>query len=218
MVIWSEKFVASAYAALFLGTMPIWAMLTESILEKKVPKRIHILSVITCLSGLVLLTAPNLKGAGFSDNYWSIVTLLIAAASWGVGSVLQKKFSIKIPSITSSAYQQFFASLGLLAISLLLGEKRPAPSPNAWAAWIFLMLFGSVVSYTSFVKAVSLLPNRIVMTIAYVNPLIAIILGYFLLNERISLWTLAGTGMIILGVIGIFSKRNTKEEVPCSAL
>ena len=75
-------------------------------------------------------------------------------------------------------------------------------------AWGYLVVFGSVIAFTSFVKALKLLPTKIVLTYAYVNPVIAVILGFIILGEPITQWTFAGAILVIIGVLGVFKEQQ----------
>ena len=85
------------------------------------------------------------------------------------------------------------------------------PVPSAWWAWGYLIIFGSVIAFTSFVKALKLLPPNIVFTYAYVNPVVAVILGFIILGEPITQWTFAGTALVIIGVVGVI--KIQKKEI-----
>jgi drug/metabolite transporter (DMT)-like permease len=77
-------------------------------------------------------------------------------------------------------------------------------------AWGYLVLFGSVIAFTSFVKALQLLPVHVVATYAYVNPVIAVLLGWLILAERITSWTIAGSLLVLLGVAGVFHEQRRR--------
>jgi drug/metabolite transporter (DMT)-like permease len=77
---------------------------------------------------------------------------------------------------------------------------------------MYLVIFGSVFAFTSFVKALRLLPTNIVMTYAYVNPVVAVILGWVILSEPITWWTIGGSALIILGVMGVFHERRYEKQ------
>ena len=94
----------------------------------------------------------------------------------------------------------------------MTGEPKPTPTPEAWAAWAYLAIFGSVFAFTSFVKALRLLPTNIVMTYAYVNPVIAVFLGWIILDESVTWWTLGGTVLVVLGVMGVFSEKRREPS------
>ena len=84
----------------------------------------------------------------------------------------------------------------------------PTPTTEAWAAWVYLTIFGSVIAFTSYMTTLRRLPYRVVMTYAYANPVIAVFLGWLILGEAVTGWTLAGAGLVVAGVAGIFNNRD----------
>ena len=83
---------------------------------------------------------------------------------------------------------------------------------DAWIAWGFLVIFGSIVAHTSYVTALKNLPIQIVMTYTYVNPVIAVFLGWLILNETITIWTIGGTALVLVGVWGVFRVRGKTKN------
>jgi drug/metabolite transporter (DMT)-like permease len=99
-----------------------------------------------------------------------------------------------------------------LTVSLASREPWPSPSWAAWGALAYLLILGSVLAYTSYLLALQLLPTRIVFTYAYVNPVIAVFLGWVILNESVTLWTLAGAPLVLLGVSGVFVGKSIQKQ------
>ncbi|MEE2918372.1 MAG: EamA family transporter, partial [Candidatus Neomarinimicrobiota bacterium] len=95
-----------------------------------------------------------------------------------------------------------------LITSFIISEPTINPVPSAWWAWGYLIIFGSVIAFTSFVKALKLLPPNIVFTYAFVNPVVAVILGFILLGEPITKWTLSGASLVLVGVLGVFKEQK----------
>jgi drug/metabolite transporter (DMT)-like permease len=93
-------------------------------------------------------------------------------------------------------------------VALLTHEPRPTPTTEAWLAWGYLVVVGSVIGFTSFVQTLHLLPTSVAMTYAYVNPGIAVILGAVVLGEAITPWMLGGMALVLLGVAGVFRDRS----------
>ena len=94
----------------------------------------------------------------------------------------------------------------------MLGEARPTPTAQAWGAYVYLVIFGSVFAFTAYVTALKTLPTRIVMTYAYVNPVLAVLLGWAILNETITATTIGGSLLVLLGVTGVFRERFQIEN------
>jgi drug/metabolite transporter (DMT)-like permease len=211
VVAWAEKTVDSGYAALLVGAMPIWVAIMESIIDRRRPSLRLFGALLVGLSGVAVLNGPAIIG-GSLVSLVGAVSLIFASISWGLGSLLQQRKPVPIGPEVSSGYQQAFGCAGLLFVAILLGEPKPTPTPEAWAAWGYLVIFGSVFAFTSFVKALRLLPTNIVMTYAYVNPVIAVFLGWLILGEPVTVWTASGTVLVVFGVMGVFYEKGREAS------
>lgn len=216
LVSWAERSAESGYSALLIAALPLWVAIMESIIDRKRPTVRLIVALLIGLAGVAVLNGPVIL-AGSPQSIFAAVALVGAAVSWGIGAIFQRRKALSLKPEVSSAYQQFFGGLGLLLTALIIGERHPAPVPDAWAAWAYLVIFGSVFAFTSFIKALRLLPMNIVMTYAYVNPVVAVFLGWAILGERITLWTMGGSVLIILGVMGVFHERRVGPRQAKSA-
>jgi len=103
------------------------------------------------------------------------------------------------------------AFFGFLIAFFLVGERLSFPGLPAWLAWGYLVIFGSVIAFTSFITSLRLLPISIVMTYAYVNPVLALFLGRLFLREPLTTRTMVGAGLVIIGVFAVFRVKQGKE-------
>lgn len=211
LVILAEQRLDSGLAALIVAATPIWVAMIESILDKKMPSALLILSLITGFGGIVILSYPLLV-SGIRADIFSLVALLCASLSWSCGLVLQSRRPVSVGKGVSSGYQQLFGGLFYTLIALLIREPLPVPTQEALLAWGYLVVFGSMIAFTSFVSALQQLPASLVTTYAYVNPVIAVFLGWLVLREPISGWTTAGGLFVLLGVTGIFQVTNNQRK------
>lgn len=210
LVSWAEQRIPSAMTALIVGSTPLIIVLIESVIDHRLPSLKLVLAMLVGFAGIGLLSAPVLL-AGVRADSLSILGLLLATVCWGGGSVLQSRRQGGLSPLVSSGYQHLFGCLGLSLAALLLREPVPTPTPNAWLAWGYLVLIGSVLSFTAYVRALRLLPTSLVSTYAYVNPIIAVFLGWLILREPITVWIIAGSMLILLGVAGVFRWRTGKS-------
>jgi drug/metabolite transporter (DMT)-like permease len=206
LVNWAEQRISSGLAALIIAAMPIWVAFIESVLDRKLPSWRMIGALIIGFGGIAVLTAPTFWG-GVSADIWSVIGLLLAGFSWGSGSVFQSRRPMALSSVINAGYQHLIGALGFGLLVLLLGETWSTPDANAWLAWGYLVIFGSLIAFTSYLRAIKLLPMKIVATYAYVNPVIAVFLGWLILGESVTPWTLGGALLVLLGVAGIFRER-----------
>ena len=207
----AEMTVPSGYAALIIACTPIWVAIIESILDKKRPSFFLVISLLIGVAGIAVLNWPAII-AGNLNDLKGLFLLIIAGLSWGAGSIYQKRKNIHTTPEISSAVQQFTGGIALLITSFIISEPTMNPVPSAWWAWGYLIIFGSVIAFTSFVKALKLLPPNVVFTYAFVNPVVAVILGFFILGEPITPWTFAGATLVIIGVLGVFKEQ--KNGIP----
>jgi drug/metabolite transporter (DMT)-like permease len=215
LVSWAEMRIDSGLAALLVGSMPIWTTIIEAIIDRRPPSWRLAVAMLVGFAGVGVLYWPLIQIGSWGDIL-AALTIVIAAISWGTGAIIQQRRPFGLGPQVSSGYQQAVGFLGLMFVALLMREPAPQPIPEAWAAWGYLIVFGSVLAFTSFVRALQLLPVNIVMTYAYVNPVIAVILGWIILGEEITVWTMAGTVLIVLGVMGVFheKRRHRTRKAP----
>jgi drug/metabolite transporter (DMT)-like permease len=207
LVTWAEQRADSGLAAMIVGSIPIWVALIEAVVDRRLPTLRLIFALLVGFIGILLLSIPSLR-TGMRADAIAVLALLGAPISWSVGSVLQSRRAVSLAPQVSAGYQSLAGGLGFLILVLVFGEPKPVPTNQAWLAWGYLVLFGSVIAFTSFVQVLRLLPMSIAMTYAYVNPVIAVLLGALILGESITLWTVSGTVLVILGVVGVFRDRS----------
>jgi len=207
MVSWAEQRAESGYSALLIGALPLWVAVMESIIDRHLPTLRLVGALLVGLAGVAVLNGKVIL-EGAPEDLYSALALVAAAVLWGMGTILQKRKAVTLRPEISSAYQHLFGGVALFLAATIMAEPRPTPIPQAWMAWGYLVVFGSLFAFTSFVKALRLLPVNIVMTYAYVNPVVAVILGRAILGEPITRWTIGGSVLIVLGVMGVFHERR----------
>lgn len=213
LVTWAETRADSGYAALLIATIPLWVAMIEAIIDRRAPSPLLLVSLFVGLAGIGVLSWPQIT-AGDARDVAAFVALLFAAFFWALGTVLQRRQPVGVTPRVSAGYQQLFGSVGFFVVALLVREPRPTPSPEAFAAWLYLVIFGSVIAFSSYVIVVKILPTRVVATYAYVNPVIAVILGAVILDEAITASTVAGMVLVLLGVAGVFRATYRTKPKP----
>jgi drug/metabolite transporter (DMT)-like permease len=209
---WAEQRIDSGLAALIVGTMPIWVALMESLIDRRRPSLLLSASLVVGFGGLLVLTYPMLED-GIRSDVIGVVAVVFAAISWGFGSIIINRRSMKLDPIVISGWQQLTGGIGFAVLALMVAEPAPQPTTAAWAAWAYLVVFGSLLAYTCFVYALKLLPTAVVMTYAYVNPVIAVLLGWIILSEPITVYTMLGMVLIVAGVYGVFRDKGKRVSV-----
>lgn len=213
---WAEQHVASGLVALLVGAMPLWVAAIEAGLDRRPPSFLLATSLLIGFAGLVVLTAPLLAD-GLSVDVAGVLAVIFGSVSWGVGSILLHRRPVATAPTVTSGWQQLFGGLGFVAVAAFVGEAAPAPSHAAWLAWGYLVVFGSLLAFTSFVIALRELPTTVVMTYTYVNPMIAVALGWVILAEPVTRSNLVAMALIVAGVVGVFRDRARQRPLLPSA-
>jgi len=213
LILIATQYVPSGYVALMISTSPIWAAILEGLLNRKRPPGLLMLGLLVGLLGILALNVPKLSD-GSPTNLLAFALLLLSSLMWAGGTIYTQRKSPALEPVVISGYQQLFAGLGFLLLSVLLGEKWHTPTLAGWAANLYLIVFGSLIAYTSYIMAVRLLPLSLVTTYAYVNPVIALLLGWLFLREPLGVWTVFGTTLVLLGVGLVFRSRMRPPRPP----
>jgi len=206
LVTWAEMRAASGLAALLVAAMPIYAEIITSVVDKRLPSRRLVGSILLGFIGVGILSFPVLRHGNTADIL-AVIALLLAPLFWAIGSLWFQRRKPDLSIVAISGYQQLLGGVGFAVVALARQEPLPNPTGEAWLAWAYLVLFGSVIAFTSYMITLRRLSYQIVMTYAYVNPVIAVFLGWLILGETVTAWTLSGAALVIAGVAGIFNNR-----------
>ncbi len=207
LVSWAEMRADSGLAALLVAAMPIWAALIEMGLDRKAPSWKAAASIAIGFCGVGVLSWPVLR-EGSRGDILSVIGLLLAPLFWAFGSIMIQRQKPDLGVRALAGWQQVFGGAGLLAVALARGEPVPSPTGEAWLAWGYLVVFGSVVAMMSYMATLKRLPYRIVATYAYANPVIAVFLGWLILREPVTGYTLGGAALVVAGIAGVFHNRG----------
>ena len=220
---YAERIVPTGLAALLTAVSPLWFLALDSLLlgDHHISRRGKI-GLVIGIAGVVVLIWPDLRHPnvlGHRELWWSLAVPL-SSFSWSLGSVLSKKWQTAAADpFSATAWQMVFAGIGNLIFALLV-EK---PSSVTWTlrgvgAILYLVVFGSWIGYTAYIFLLQHVPTSKVSTYAYVNPVVAVFLGWLVLHERIDRYILMGSAIIVASVVLVtsakISKRVAAEELP----
>ena len=213
MILWASQYADSGFTCLMASSAPIWAAVVELFLYRQRLSLSLIVSLLVGFAGMALLSSSSMSKGGTAGLPVTLA-LVFAPLSWALGSVVQSRRPVNLAPHVMSGYHHLAAGVGFLLVALILGERAPHPTLSAWIAWGYLVVFGSVFAFTSYVISLKLLPIRIVMTYAYVNPVLALFLGRLVLREPVNLMTLAGAALVLLSVCATFRVKQASERSP----
>ncbi len=203
LVVTAEKFVPSGITALFLTTLPFWMVGGEAIsgLGQKLNLKI-IVGLLFGLAGAVLIFSHDIENF-FNPSYLiGMLCLTGSVICWSFGSIYSKYKKVSVPLFVGSSVQMFVAGLAQTTVGLLLGEAAKFHfNYESLLAFSYLLIMGSLIGYGSYIYAIAHLPLSLVSTYAYINPIIALFLGWLILNEQITITIIIAAVIIFIGVI-----------------
>lgn len=204
LLVWAEQYVASGLTAVVVGMVPFWSVVVEALSaggEKLT--RGTLAGLAAGFGGILVLVWPELTVGGDNGRMFvaGIVALQIGSLGWAIGTSYTKRHRIGATPLASSALQMVFSGLMLMTVGTLAGEwSRLAFTPRAFGALLYLTVAGSVVGYTAYVYTLKYLPVSTVSLYAYVNPIIAVILGTLLAAEPLSPRILVAAALVFGGI------------------
>ncbi len=210
VVVWALKFVDSGFAALEISAQPLVVLIMMRILQGKKIQSMSVIGVILGVIGIYLLVSQK----QIISKEGSIVGMLMIFAcmlSWAYGSLFVAKADLPSNYFVNTGYQMLSGGVMLLIVSLFLGEKWTLPtewSTNVQWSMVLLIIFGSIVAFTSFNYLLTVVSPEKVATNTYVNPIIALLLGWYFLNEEITLQSIVAAVVLLTGVYFINTKKK----------
>ena len=212
---YAELYVPTGLAALVVAIVPLYFLVLDSLLlgHHRVSSRGRA-GLVLGLAGMVVLLWPALHATGAMGRkeLWYSLALNGGSFSWAFGSVLSKKWQSGAPSFGATAWQVFFAGIGNLIFALLNHDfTRVLWTTGGIAAVAYLIVGGSLIGYTAYIYILGHAPTAKVSTYAYVNPVVAVFLGWLVLHERINGYIVGGSAIVITSVILVTSASVTKK-------
>jgi drug/metabolite transporter (DMT)-like permease len=206
----AERDVPAGLAALLIASVPLWLVLMRSTVGGERVNRGTLAGVAVGFCGLALLLLPGSRPA--EATAIGVLLVLVAACSWATGSFLSPRLSMPSDPLVSTAWQMVVGGGALLVGALAAGEAGDlhlaAASAKSLLAFAYLVVAGSWVAFTAYAWLLQNVPISKVATYAYVNPLVAVLLGWALLSEELSVGTLAGAALIVASVATIVRRES----------
>lgn len=210
VVVWALKYVDSGFAALEISAQPLVVLILMRILQGKKIQTMSMIGVFIGMLGIYLLVSQQHILMN-ENSYLSIGLIFLCMVSWSYASIFVGKADLPSNYFVNTGFQMSIGGLMLLVVSLSFGEKWTSPylwQPEVVWSMLLLIVFGSIVAFTAFnflLKSVS--PEK-VATCTYVNPIIALLLGWYLLEEQITMQSVIAAVVLLTGVYFINSKKK----------
>jgi drug/metabolite transporter (DMT)-like permease len=205
LVIWAEQLVESGPAAVFVVTVALWMAVFDAVIpgSEARPTWRQFAGLVAGFGGTVLLVGGSLEELRAAD-WRGPVALVTASSCWALGSIYAKRHPVETGPYVNAALQMLFGGLGFMTVALITGEISDARfSAPGLLAIGYLIVFGSIVGYTSYVYLLKHAAPTVAGTYAYVNPVVAVLLGWAILDERVTGRTFLAMAIVLASVVWV---------------
>ena len=208
--VWALKYVDSGFAALLASTQPLFVLLLMRLIDRKPMQRKSIFGVLLGLVGMYLLVSQQ-EITSSEGTVLGVFMIFTCVFSWSYGSVFVSKADLPKNFFVSTGYQMLIAGFMLLIGSITFKETWVSPlnwSTEVQLSMLFLVSFGGIAVFTAFNYLLKNVSTEKVATSAYINPIIAMLLGWYILDERLSLQSIIASVILLTGVYFINSRKR----------
>lgn len=213
--VWALKYVDSGFAALEASTQPLIILVLMRLIDGKKIKIMSVIGVLLGVVGIYLLVSQ--KGiTADKESVFSIIMIFTCVVSWSYGSIFVAKAQLPSKYLISTGYQMVSGGLLLLIFSAFLGEEWLSPlkwNSSTQISMFLLIIFGGIVAFTAFNYLLKKVSAEKVATSAYVNPIIALLLGWYILDEQITGQSIIAAIVLLTGVYFINTKRIIRPRI-----
>jgi drug/metabolite transporter (DMT)-like permease len=217
MVAVAEQHISTGLTALLVASVPLWLVVFRAATGDR-PPFATVAGVLTGFAGVALLSLLDRGGSG---SVLGIVIVLGASLSWAAGSFLSSRLPMPANTLVTSVYEMVAGGLGMVVVAAVKGESMDVAqvSGRSWLALGYLIVFGSLVAFTSYSWLLGNAPISLVGTYAYVNPAVAVLLGALVLSEQVTWPMILGGAVIIAGVgIVVSTERRARPPEPAKSV
>jgi len=209
----AQQRVPSGLAAVLLATIPLWIALLQVVLRlSKRPSKRAVAFLLPGVAGVALIAWRQSASGGSEVQVSDILLLLGASLSWAIGTLISERQTNVYPPLALSGLELLAGGITLLAISIAKGELTTFAiteiSPASVAGWAYLTIAGTLVAFAAYIWLLKQVSPTLISTYTFVNPVIAVALGWAFLGESLTIWMLAGALMIIVSVSGLLLTRQ----------
>ncbi len=199
---WSMKYLSSGLAALIAALYPLFVVIIEMFFFKTKNTIATFIGLILGLAGICVVFYDNAFHHNSGDYLFGVILSVIAMLSWGIGTIFVARNKLDINPYYGMGWQMMLAAPFIYMMSVFSGKNIPlaAIPTQTWLAIAYLVLIGSCIAFVCFIYSMKQLPAAIASLYAYINPIVAMIVGFFLLSEKLTINILIGTAITIVGV------------------
>ena len=215
LVVWAEQRIPSGIAALLVGSTPLWMALIDGLRQRRLPSWQAILGILIGLIGITVLIGPSqLTGLHGDIDLIGAAAVTLAALSWAAGSLYSRSADLPKSPFLYNGMEMLCGGAALLLLGTLTGEwgrvQLGAISSASWLGFAYLVIFGSLIGFSTYTWLLRSAPTTLVSTYAYVNPVVAVVMGNLLAQEPLTPRVILAAVVIIAGVLLITLGRSRK--------
>ncbi|NQV72435.1 EamA family transporter [bacterium] len=219
LVAWAEQFITSGLAALIITAVPIWLVLLDWLMLKGgAPNRFVIAGLVLGLAGIIVLVGPEVAKGVNSPNSLAVLAVIGASFTWSLGSLRSKMIEMPTNVFMSSAVQMAAGGVVIFLLGLAFGEGAQfsfeAISMHSFNGWIYLVIFGSFGGFSAYVWLLGNAPPKQIASYAFVNPVVAVFLGWWLAGEVVTDRMLIAIVILVAAVSLIVIYGGNRKVVP----
>ena len=209
--VWALQYLSSGFSSLIASTQPLFVLIIMKIIDRKPLKLRSLVGVFLGVVGMYLLISQR-EITATENSFLGIAVMLTCVLSWSYGSVFVSKATLPKNYLVSAGYQMIIGGLIQMVISISLQETWSSPSDwssNVQLSMLLLVIFGGIIAFTAFNYLLKKVATEKVATSAYVNPIIALFMGWYFLDEKLTTQSIVASIILLTGVYFIASRKRT---------
>lgn len=209
--VWALQYLSSGFSSLIASTQPLFVLIIMKIIDRKPLKLRSLIGVFLGVVGMCLLISQR-EITATENSFLGIAVMLTCVLSWSYGSVFVSKATLPKNYLVSAGYQMIIGGLIQMVISISLQETWSSPSDwsrNVQLSMLLLVVFGGIIAFTAFNYLLKKVATEKVATSAYVNPIIALFMGWYFLDEKLTSQSIVASIILLTGVYFIASRKRT---------
>ncbi|MGX5820649.1 EamA family transporter [Chitinophaga lutea] len=208
LMTWAMQYIPSGMGAILAATVPIWITIFSYFLVQKTKITVQlVLGMVIGLAGIGGIFYDHIRELMDPQYRFGVLLIIAACVFWALGSVLTAKWALGVNYLYGAGFQMLFSGVVMLLIAIVTGQHLHASSftGELWGSLLYLIFVGSLISYSAYVFALNNLPPSLVSIYAYINPVVAVILGWLILSEKLN-WVIGVSCLVTL--LGVYLVNN----------
>ncbi len=214
LITWAMQYIPSGLCAIIVATVPIWITIFSYFLVQRTKFTMMLVTgMLIGLLGVGGIFYDYLASLTNPEFRFGIFLTLVACISWAIGSVLTARWALKINFLYGAGFQMLFSGIVMTIVATMMGQSLPLDGFNVelWGSLLYLIFIGSILGYSSYVFVLNNLPPSLASVYAYINPIVAVLLGWLILQEHLN-WVTGMSCLVTLGGVYMVNRAVNKNK------